>query len=877
MDAFSAALRRERATRALLPLFFVSGATGLVYQTLWARQLHLVFGTSGFAIATVLAAFMAGLATGGFIMARRADRVARPLRTYALLELGIGLYALAFPSLLRLLTPLYLALAAGLGLRPLGFGLVQFALVAVALLLPTALMGATLPVLARFATDRLGAAGNRVGLLYGVNTAGAVGGTWLAGFFLLPAWGLWWTHVAAAVANLLLALAAAALDRWSEGAERAPVEDDLGATEGGLTAPRAVWRMAVAATALAGFAALVYEVAWTRVLGLILGGSAYAFSVMLLAFLTGIATGGGWGGRVADRVLERRGASGVLLTLAVVEVGVAALSFALMFVFPELPYWYVWLFDSFGAKESSTLLWSASLLIAGLVMTPPAVLMGAAFPLAVRAVVRRVDALGGPVGTIYGANTTGSVLGAFLAGFVLLPGLGIQGTILVAVGLNLLAAALLVGGVHEGARRWRAAGGFALALAVAALLVRPPWDPMMMTAGLYKYVSSFGDHSREGIRAYTLRNYDLVFYEEGLSSVVTVVRNTKTGNLWLANNGKVDASSHKDMPTQLLLAAAPMQHTENLEDALVIGLASGVTAGAIALADEVERLDVFELEPAVGRAATLFAPYNFQVLDDPRVAIHYNDGRNQLLLTPEHSYDLVVSEPPNPWISGVSNLFTREFFLLGKSRLRPGGVWGQWVQMYAMDRRDLGSMLATFASVFEYVLVYATPARNDLVVVGSDRPLDPGPASAGRIWSHWPALGEQLTTVGIDGVTDLVALFQLDREGALGFADGAPLNTDDNMRIEYSAPLNLHHSTADDNSGAMVPHRSIPLQAYADDPEGLAGLATAYRAREDWARAILAMREAARRVGEDDPRHAVWVGMMRGWEQELKAKLDEAE
>ncbi|MBW1879498.1 MAG: fused MFS/spermidine synthase, partial [Deltaproteobacteria bacterium] len=265
MDAFSAALRRERATRVLLPLFFVSGATGLVYQTLWARQLHLVFGTSGFAIATVLAAFMAGLAAGGFAMARRVDRIARPLRTYALLELGIGVYALLFPHVLQLLTPLYLSLARALDLRPLGFGVVQFILVATALLLPTALMGATLPVLARFATDRLGAAGGWVGVLYGVNTAGAVGGTWLAGFLLLPHYGLFATNVVAAAADLLLALAAVSLDRWSEGAEGAPVEDDLGATtDGCLVAPRYVWQLVVVVAGLGGCAALVYEVAWTR-------------------------------------------------------------------------------------------------------------------------------------------------------------------------------------------------------------------------------------------------------------------------------------------------------------------------------------------------------------------------------------------------------------------------------------------------------------------------------------------------------------------------------------------------------------------------------------------------------------------------------------
>ncbi|MEZ4317966.1 MAG: fused MFS/spermidine synthase [Myxococcota bacterium] len=388
MDELAAGLRREQAITALLPLFFVSGATALVYQTLWNRDLHLVFGTSTFAIATVLSAFMAGLALGGAVMARFADRTPRPLAVYGVLEAVIGIYALAFPWIVGAARLVYLQTWHALEPSPAVFGLIQFAIVGVTLLLPTAAMGATLPLLARFATSRLGTAGDRIGTLYAVNTAGAVFGTWFAGFVLLPSAGLWLTTVLAASANLLLGAAAIGLDRWN-GADQQTVDvrDDLRVP----FTPEIV--MVAFALGLAGFSSLVYEVAWTRLLGLMVGASVYAFSVMLLAFLVGIAIGGKVGGPLADRALKRSGVAGVLWLLGGVEAGVAVLSYGLMYVFPELPFWYVWIFDLTGAAESPTMMWVTSLVVSGLVMTPPAVLMGIAFPVAVRAVVGDRDAL----------------------------------------------------------------------------------------------------------------------------------------------------------------------------------------------------------------------------------------------------------------------------------------------------------------------------------------------------------------------------------------------------------------------------------------------------------------------------------------------------
>ncbi len=877
MDDIAQQLRHDRAVTALLPLFFVSGATALVYQTLWVRELQLVFGTSTFAISTVLAAFMAGLAAGGFLLGRVADKLQRPLATYGILEIVIGLYALVFPWIVTFLTPVYLNAYRAIQPGPLAYGLIQFALVGVALLLPTAMMGGTLPLLARFATQRLGAAGDRVGTLYAVNTFGAVVGTWLCGFVLLPGIGRFQTTVLAACANLALGLGAVALERWSRasspGDDAVPaapaIENDLAAP-----LPRAMVPV-TAAIALAGFASLVYEVAWTRVLGLMLGGSTYTFSVMLLAFLVGIAIGGKLGGPLADRLLANHGLARVLQTFALVEVLIAVTSYALMYLYPELPFWYVWLFDGMNAEEHPMAMWAVSLVLSGLVMTPPAVLMGLHFPLAVRAVVGSDDELGGPVGTVYGANTLGGVLGAFLAGFVMLPTIGVQGTIFVAALGNLAAAGtLLVWTALREKTSWLLASPVAL-VAVGLLFVaqRPPWDPLLMTAGMYHYVSHFEDHSREGILDYAVGQYELVFYEEGLSSVVTVAKNLESDNMWLANNGKVDASTSTDMPTQVLCSLLPLQFRDELDDVLVIGLASGVTAGAVSLVPDVGRMEVVELEPAIEEAARYFAPFNHNVLEDPRVELIVNDGRNHVLLAEPGSYDVIVSEPPNPWISGVANLFTKDFLEIGKTRLKPGGVWSQWVQLYGMDDNDLESLLHTFASVYPHVLVYSTIEEADLVLVGSDEPLIPTRKRAERLLG-WPKVRKELRAVGITDPVELMAIFQFSGQDILEFAGHAPFNTDDNMRIEYSAPMHLHADTQDENFRLLIHNAQVPRMALPPDPEAWMELARVYRKREDVSRGVGAMAGAIAMLDAEDPRRERWLQEAEAWKAELEASVE---
>jgi spermidine synthase len=800
-------LQIDARSVALQVLFFVSGAAGLTYETVWGRWLHTVFGTSQFAIATVLAAFMAGLAAGGAVAARLAPAIRHPLRVYAALEVVVGLYALAFPSLLGMVEPVYLALGGSLG--PVAFGVVQFVLVGALLLVPCACMGASLPVLLRL--DLPGGRGRVIGSLYALNTAGALFGTWLAGFWLLPVAGVSATNVLAALADFALAAVA-----WRMGGAAGPLEPTR-------QVPDARW---LVVAALAGCASLAAEVAWFRLMTLILGGSVYAFTVMLLAFLAGIALGGRLAGPWADRL-----GPGVARAVGLTQLAVALLTWTASWLWGLLPLAFVKAYIVIEPM-AYTLLWPTKCVLAGLVMGGPALLMGASFPLLATAAGGRAR----DVGAIYAANTVGGLVGAFCAGFWWLPTLHLSGTVALVVGLGLIAAAVA----------WPGALRIGVPAAVLVALVRVPWDPMWMTTGVYKYVDNLTEGTADEIRRKMIDRYDLLFYDEGLSSVVTVARNRVTGNVWLANNGKIDASSTTDMPTQTLVAHLPFLFTDAPRDAMVIGLASGITLGSVTLHPEPARIDVVEIEPAIREASEFFSRWNHRPFDDPRVHLVANDGRNQLLRTPERSLDLVVAEPSNPWLTGVSNLFTREFFAMGRSRLRSGGVWSQWVQMYGMDGRDLRAVMRTFCDVFPYVVFFSTIRDADLVMVGSDAPLEVTAARAGALVRKNVGIEAEMLGIGVEDGYDLLAHYLFDREVALSLTADVPLNTDDNLLVEFSAPHHLHRETSAENFLMLLPRATTPTQA-VPTVDGLIRLAAAYDARDDEVRALVALKQAEER------------------------------
>ncbi len=870
-------------------LFFCSGATGLVYETVWGRELHLVFGTSQFAIATVLAAFMTGLSLGGWLSSRVVHRIRNPLWAYAALEAVIGLFALCFPWLRDAITPIYLGFFRGMEPSPFVFGAFQFFLLGTALLVPTACMGATLPVLARFvarpgvspenapASEAATAGpGAIIGRLYGINTAGAVFGVWLVGFYLLPDFGVHTTTVAAATANLALA----ALAFWLGRGQVQPAEDVQRPT-----APVALNdRRWLVVALLCGLGSLGLEVAWFRLMALVLGASTYAFSVMLLAFLIGIAGGGYLGGMIAERVAPA-GASGhalrrVAVSVALAQVSVAALAWGAMWLWQYLPISFVWLY--FQIRLAPELLWTMKCLLAMAVMTPAALGMGITFPLLTRAAGLQAsdapDALPRTVGRVYAANTLGSLAGAFLAGFVWLPHLWVAGTTLLCVSINLLAAVVAAWTPN---RRSALIGGLA---AVVSLLwsFRPPWEPLLMTSGVYKYVDNLQEPSMAHLRRLLIDRYELLYYNEGLSTVVTVARDRTSGNQWLANNGKIDASTSADMPTQVLVAHLPMMFLPpkaalpagsvpkpgEERSAMLIGLASGITLGALTLHPDLDRIDVVELEPSMPNATALFKRFNHDALSDPRVNILGNDGRNQLLLSAPQSYDLVVAEPSNPWLTGVSNLFTREFFEMGKSRLKPGGVWSQWVQMYGMDSRDLKSVMRTFSESFPHVLFFSSILDADMVMVGSNNPIVMTEDLAAALSHKTVGLEGEFANINVLDGYDILADYLFDREQALQLTEGVPLNTDDNLLVEYSAPKNLHRTTSGENMLMLLPVARVPAES-VPTVNGLIRLADAYAAKEDLIRALVALRAAdAREPGRAD----VEVSYKR-YQKRLKAQL----
>lgn len=835
----------RRPLLPLLVLFFLSGATGLLYEVLWMRRLTLVFGATQLAIATVLAAFMLGLAGGAALGGRVADRRRDLLVLYGVAEVVVGLWAMAFPHIIDATRVIYPLFFDAEDVRFWSSQVLHMVLMVVVLLPPTAAMGATLPLLARFINDRLSGVGTRTGLLYGFNTAGAVVGTWAAGFWLLPAFGVRATELGAAGANLTVAAVALAWG-WVDLRRGAPIEVEDDAAERGeeralldveedtdLLPERAesARRAVLVAMALSGACSMIFEVSWSRFLTLILGSSVYAFSLMLVAFLAGGAAGSLFG----SARMARLGVRPLRWLLGgFVAAGVSA--FATHHLFRMLPFWYVDLYAVIHGDDA--LIWVAKWLLAFVVMAPTTFSIGLLFPFATAVVARSAGSVGADISRLYLLNTLGAVSGSLLAGFVGIPLLGIQNTLLLAVVVELCLAAWIAVATQQGRSRLRVGVTLALA-AVFAVMFRAPWDPLLMSSGMYKYVTSLSDYSHEAVRNYALSDYDLLYYKEGSTTVVTVGYSTGSGNIWLANNGKIDASTQSDLPTQVLLGHLPLLFRPDARDVLVVGLASGITAGSVTTNPDLDRVDILEIEPAIFEASHFFDDFNNRPLDDPRVRPIANDARNHLELY-QGKYDLIVNEPSNPWITGVSNLFTREYLELGRARLREGGLFVQWTQAYGMAPDDLKVLLRTFGTVFPHVVLLSTVEDADLILVGSEQPLE---LDEGVVRRHLDdqRVRADVARVGVQSPYDMLTYVLMDREAMMQMVGDGVLNTDDNVHIEFSAPHYINYNTQDANARMLLHASTGPWPLMRDrvtEPAAswqlLVGLGGAFERRELW-------------------------------------------
>ena len=686
---------RSRSQLAYSLLFFVSGATGLIYELLWVRVLYQSFGSTIQSVSTVVAAYMGGLGLGAWLFGRRADRARRPAALYGWLEIAIGVFGLISPFVLGLAHRIYIGTAGALALGGTASVALRFGLAALVLLIPTTLMGGTLPVLTRaFMGDDRGLLKRSLGGLYGLNTLGAVAGTALAGFFLIEYVGVRASLWATAAINLAIGAAAIVLakDQRLSGPGRPPGVEQQPV----LPSPRDSLRtLALGLLAITAFASLLDEIAWTRVLVMIVGGSTYAFTLVLLVFLIGI----GLGSMVVARARARTPRAETAATAALAQ-GITGAGAALLFMF-------------FGLLP---------LYIIGVFQIPDL------------SAVSRLFLMGVAVGAAYALNTIGSILVAVLTGSVLIVVLGTQLTLRLGLAVNALATLALAARAAKGIReqsdehrrlRARVLGAGVLGtIALVAAIAAPGWSTRLIDLGPTIYARQPMDvTARRLFLAH--RGVRQLSFREGPNATVSVWEGEAGRSLRV--NGKVDASDRGDMDTQVMIGLAPVVARAEARSSLLIGYGSGVTARVLAAVPGMDRVRVVEIEPAVLQMDSLFHGVNDTALRKTNVQAIVEDARSALQLDPRR-YDVIVSEPSNPWVAGIATLYTPEFFRIAKARLADEGVFCQWIQLYQLPLPVVAGIVRNVREVFPHVHVWFGGSV-DLVVLASARPL-----SYDRVW-----------------------------------------------------------------------------------------------------------------------------------------------
>jgi spermidine synthase len=794
-------IRRAVVLVLLYSIFLLSGAAALIYQVVWTRSLSLVLGGSHLAVTTVLAVFMGGLALGGYVFGRRVRPSSRLLRLYGILELGVAACALVFLALVHLYPAVYVPLARLAPTSPLYLSTVRVALSVVALIVPATLMGGTLPVLSAFVSTRREELGGRLSALYAGNTLGAVAGAAASGFFLLRYHSVSTALAVAAAINVVLgvlsillddvarrALAPAAAAEAPEPGAGTAAGDPLASAD--LVAPRLVlWGIGVS-----GFCALGYEVLWTRVLGVVIGASVYGFTVMLMAFLTGIALGsaahGVWLSLSARRPREREsGTARALLAFGLVQLAIGASALAVTSLLRDLPAHARFVQGHLAGATGGTFAarQSAGFFVAFSCMLVPAFFMGVAFPLAARIRAGYTRAVGPAVGETLAYNTAGAILGSVVSGYVLVYLFGIERSLqllaLVNGGLGVL---VLVGVRRPRTLLWGVAGAVVAALAALAAAGDSlrTWDPRFLAVFQANRQDKFGNREKT---LETLRNTDVLYYAEGAQAIVSSIK-VKGGTQSFVTNGRIEATDNaRDLACQLTLGHLPMLLHPRPERVFVLGAGSGVTLGATSAHPGVKRVVLAEIEPRVLGVARTFARHNHGVLDDPRLDVVFDDGRN-FLLTTDEEFDVITADPVHPWFGGAGYLYTKEYFALAASRLARGGLMCQWLPIYELTERDLQSIVRTFGESFEHVMVWLS--YYDAHLVGSRSPIVIDEEELDRRIAA-PAIRADLQPVHMGSAEDLLSHFVMGSAGAGAFGRGGVVNTDDNLYLEFSAPFSM--------------------------------------------------------------------------------------
>ena len=759
----------------VLALFFGSGATALIYEVVWSKFLAQMFGSTIYAQTVVLAVFMGGLALGNRIFGAWADRLKEPVKAYGVLEMGIGLYAFLFPALDRLTDRVFIWAGTPMVEHAGALLLLKGALSAALLLGPTMLMGGTLPLLAAWLEHFSADGARRSARFYSVNSLGAVTGALLAGFWLVQAYGMTATLQITAVANVIIGATAILLSprfRTARGDSTPATKLPAGPAGHAATPPLAWAGLMVAIT---GGVSMGLELLASRSLALIFGSSLQSFAIVLMAFILGIGLGSAW--IASPRRAGRNGDKTVVLLLG------AAAAWVTLLVF-NLEHWvdfYLMARTGLGRTEvgyAYQLLLSTgiSLVILGI----PAACIGSVLPLMIRSGTGAT--LGARVGVLLTWNTLGCVAGTLLTGFGLMPWLGLRDA------FGVLALALGVVALVTG---WRAKWGRGMALTAGVcafalcLLARNDagWQNVM-SSGVFRIWETKFDGRLMPLRKQHIK---ILFYKDAPDATVTV--ESVDGivgpeSIGLRINGKPDAGTDVDLGNQLLLAHLPLLVKPDAKDVFVLGMGSGITAGG-ALAYPINRLDIAENCEPVITAARIFGGWNRHVLDDPRTHVWREDARTVLKLHPQ-MYDVLITEPSNPWTVGVGSVFSREFYEIAARRLKPGGIVAQWFHVYEVNDDIVRLVLRTFSSVFPYVEVWDT-GIGDIVILGGREPWATGPGIFAQGFGI-DRVRTDLRMIDIQSPEALLARQLASQRTGFAIPGPGPLQSDLFPILEYAAP-----------------------------------------------------------------------------------------
>ncbi|TAK66800.1 MAG: hypothetical protein EPO24_01140 [Bacteroidetes bacterium] len=808
-------MKKETLYSIIALLFITSGAIGLVYEIVWFKYLSLFLGNTTYAQSIVLASFMVGLAIGATLWGNRADYVEKPLIIYAILEILIGVYCLLYPFFFEFLKSTFINVVLSLDLPSDGTSVLALKLITsvITLLPPTILMGGTLPVLVRHISERIEESGKNIAILYFLNSFGAVVGSFLGGFFFVRILGLDPTIYLAATLNITIGIVALLLTKIKT--EHHEIVEEAVEGKSPKQFSRKEITIAFVVAGISGLCSMMYEVGWVRLLIPVLGSSTYSFSIMLVTFISGI-TIGSW--LVSKRIDTLKNMFGFL---AICQFGVVVSLLATLPLYGYLPYAF-WHTSHILTRSGTTypLFLAIQLLFTVAIMIVPTIFLGMSLPVASRIAANNLSFLGKSVGNIFSVNTLGTVVGSLGAGLMFIPLIGIRHTIELALVLNLLLGivVLMSDTLYATMKKYLSLGFITLAV-VGYFIISPDWSHVITLSGVFRNINdnspppqSYDEFLRRSIPP------EILYYKEGTTASVAVVV-SQSQAYWkqkvLLINGKADASSKGDMPTQVLLAQFPSMLHPKPESALVIGLGSGATVGSI-LSHPVKHLDCVEISPEVVEAEQFFREVNHHPLEDPRTTLFVEDALAFLNLT-KHNYDIIVSEPSNPWIAGIGNLYTIEFFELCKQHLRQDGMMVQWFHLYEMDDETLRLVFNTFQTVFPNVTVWQS-FSTDVILIGSVEPIKPN-FQAMKKKFELSRVNSDLANISITNLPALLSLQIVSKYSVAEYTGYCDVNTEKLPYLEYWAPRSffinagVNEFSRFDERGSLL-HSNVLLKSY---------------------------------------------------------------